>query len=310
MISTHNPSAHMTLRKRIWRDRYLLLMLVPVGAFYLIFCYWPMYGILISFQKYNMFKGVFGSSWVGLANFRRIFSTSDFYMVLGNTLTLNLLSLAVGFPAPIILSLMLNELRSLRFKRVLQTIAYLPHFLSWVVIASIIAPLLSPTTGVVNKLIQYCGGEPIHFLGNARYWVPTYVFIGVWKEVGWSAIIYLAALTAIDSTLYEAAVIDGANRWKQTLHVTLPCIAPTITVLLILKLGSMMKIGFDQAYLLGNDSVSSVSRVISTYVYEIGMKRADYSRSTTIGIFQSAVNMVLLFAANLISRRVSGDSIY
>ncbi len=296
--------------KKIWRDKYLYIMLIPVMAYYLIFCYAPMYGVTIAFQDYNMFAGVLGSEWVGLENFQRIFSTGDFYIVLRNTLVLNLLSLIFGFPGPIIIALLLNELRMNKFKRVIQTIIYLPHFLSWVVVASILIPMLSPSTGIVNQLIEQMGMEPIYFMSDNGWWITMYILSGIWKSVGWGAIVYLAALSGVDPSLYEAAVIDGANKWKQCIHVTIPSILPTITVLLILNVGQIMSIGFDQPFLLGNTAVQGVSDVISTYVYRIGMLSADISRSTAIGLFQSLVNFVILLGTNKLSKKITGNSIY
>lgn len=304
-----SPSTEKKLKK-MWRDRYMYLILVPVIAYYLIFCYAPMYGVTIAFKDYNMFKGVFGSEWVGLQNFQRIFSTSDFYTVLRNTLMLNLLQLVFSFPGPIILALLLNELRSIKFKRTIQTIVYLPHFLSWVVVASLLIPMLSPSTGIVNQLLVKFGGEPIYFMSDPGWWIFIYVAAGVWKSIGWGAIVYLAALAGVDPSLYEAAIIDGANKWQQCLHITIPSIIPTIMVLLILNVGQLMSIGFDQPYLLGNSSVINVSEVISTYVYRLGLESADISRSTAVGLFQSLVNFVILLCANTASRKITGNGIY
>jgi len=309
-ISKPQKKKKNAIIKRANRDKYLLIMLIPVIAYYLIFHYIPMYGATIAFKNYNMFEGIFKSPWVGLANFRRIFSTSDFYTVLTNTLRLNFLSLIFGFPSPIILALLLNELRNAIFKRTVQTIAYLPHFLSWVVVANMFIPMLSPSSGLINNIIKALGGKAIYFMADKFWWIIVYVALGIWKETGWSAIIYLAALTGIDQQLYEAATIDGANKWKQLLHVTLPGISSTITVVLILNIGRMMSIGFDQPYLLGNGSVIEISDVISTYVYRLGLQSADISRSTAIGLFQSVVNLIMLFATNYLSKRISGEGIY
>ncbi|TBL81851.1 sugar ABC transporter permease [Paenibacillus thalictri] len=294
----------------MWRDRYLYVLLLPVIAFYLIFHYAPMYGVVISFQDYNIFAGVFGSEWIGLDNFRDIFSNSDFYVVLRNTLVLNFLSLLFGFPGPILLALLLNELTSVKFKRAIQTIVYLPHFISWVVVASLIIPMLSPRDGIINELIVLLGGQPIYFMGESSWWIVVYVLSGIWKSIGWGAIIYLAALTSIDPTLYEAAVIDGAGRWKQTLYVTLPGILPTIVVLLILNIGRLMSVGFDQPFLMGNGAVIQVSDVLSTYVYRLGLLNADVAHSTAVGLFQALVNFIMLIGANSLSKRATGESIY
>lgn len=296
--------------KKMWRDRYLYLLLLPVIAFYFVFHYAPMYGVVISFQDYNMFRGVFGSEWIGWANFHDIFSISDFYVVLRNTLLLNFLQLILGFPGPIILALLLNELTRMKFKRLIQTIAYLPHFLSWVVVASLLIPMLSPRDGIVNVVVTALGGHSIYFMGDATWWVIVYVLAGIWKGIGWGAIIYLAALTAIDPTLYEAAVIDGAGRWKQTFYVTLPGIRSTIIILLILNIGQMMSVGFDQPFLLGNGAVIQVSDVISTYVYRLGLLDGDVAHSTAVGLFQAVVNLAMLIGANFLSKKATGDGIY
>lgn len=293
----------------IVKYRWLYVMLIPVIAYYLIFCYAPMFGVAIAFKDYNMFDGVLKSPWVGLENFKRIFSTSDFYIVLRNTLGLNILTLIVGFPAPIILALMLNEVQHTLYKKGVQLIVYLPHFLSWVVVFSIFQPLLS-NTGLVNQIIRLFGGDPIQFLGTKSWWIALYALLGLWKEIGWGTIIYLAALTGISRELYDAAKIDGANRWKQCLNVTLPGMAPTISVLLILRMGGLMAIGFDQPFLFGNSSVIEISQVISTYVYKIGLEAADISRSTAIGLFQSVVNMFLLLFSNTLSKKISSSSIF
>ncbi|WP_246079714.1 ABC transporter permease [Paenibacillus piri] len=303
------PSAYKKAKK-MWSDRYLYLLLLPVIAYYLIFHYAPMYGVIISFQDYNMFKGVFGSTFIGLENFRDIFSNSDFYVVLRNTLMLNCLTLLFGFPGPIILALLLNEVTSVRFKRSIQTLVYLPHFISWVVVASLIIPMLSPRDGIVNAVITALGGKSIYFMGEASWWIVVYVLAGIWKSIGWGAIIYLAALTAIDTTLYEAAVIDGAGRWKQTFYITLPGIRPTIIVLLILNIGHMMSVGFDQPFLLGNGAVIQVSDVLSTYVYRLGLLSADVAHSTAVGLFQAVVNFIMLIGANFLSKKITGEGIY
>jgi putative aldouronate transport system permease protein len=299
-----------SLKFRIKRDKFLLLMLIPVIVYYLIFCYRPMGGLIIAFKDYNMFKGMWASDWVGLKNFQRVFTIGDIFKVVKNTLVLNGLTLVVGFPGPIILALMLNEIRNMAFKRTVQTIVYLPYFLSWVVVVGIISPLLSPTTGIVNKAIVALGGSQIHFMGEPKWWIFTYVLMDVWKGVGWGAIIYLSALTSIDPSLYDAARIDGAGRLKQILHVSLPGIAPTITVMLIMRIGGMMGIGFDQAYLMGNDQVKGVADVISTYVYRMGVVKAEYSRTTAVGLSQSVVNIILLYSANLAAKRINGEGIF
>ncbi len=304
------PRKRASVWSRIRRDKYLLLMLLPVMAYYVIFCYGPMYGTIIAFKEYNMFKGIMASPWIGMKNFLFVFGQAGVYNIIKNTLVLNLLTLAFGFPGPILLALLLNELTSTKFKRTIQTIVYLPHFLSWVVVVMILGPLLSTSTGMVNRVLNAVFGFKINFLGVPGWWIFTYVLLDVWKGVGWGAIIYLSALTGIDPSLYEAATIDGAGRLKQCWYVTLPGIAPTITILLIMRLGNMASIGFDEAYLLGNDQISNVSDIISTYVYRIGVVKAEYSRTAAIGLAQSAVNVVMLVTANAIARRVTGSGLF
>lgn len=296
--------------KKMWSDRYLYVILVPVVLYYIIFHYIPMYGVTIAFKEYNMFKGIVDSPWIGFDNFVRIFTTRDFYVVLWNTLKLNILSLIFGFPGPIILALLLNEIASVKFKRTIQTMVYLPHFLSWVVVASLIIPMLSPSTGIVNQILKSLSIEPIYFMSDNNWWTFIYVFSGIWKSIGWGAIVYLAALAGVDPSLYEAAIIDGASKWKQCIYITIPSITPTIVVLLILNVGSIMSVGFDQPFLLGNASVREVSDVISTYVYRVGLQTADISRSTTVGLFQSLVNFVVLLSANYFSKKVTEHGIY
>jgi putative aldouronate transport system permease protein len=309
-VYTVNNNLDVSRTNRLWKNRYLFLLLLPVIAYYILFKYIPMYGIMISFENYNMFKGVFGSPWIGLENFQRIFASTDFYKVLRNTIVLNLLQLFIGFPFPVALALLLNEVRNSAFKRTTQALLYLPHFMSWVVAASLIIAILSPNTGIVNAVIRKMGFEPVYFLSENIWWIAVYVLAGIWKNAGWDTIIYLAALTGVDPQLYDAAVVDGAGRWKQTLHVTLPSIRPTITVMLILSMGRVMRIPFDQPFLMGNNSVLEVSDVISTYVYRVGIISNDVSRATAIGLFQSVICFVMLMLSNSISKKVSDESIY
>ena len=302
------------LYKRLWSKRFLILIFLPAAAYYIIFHYVPMYGIVIAFKDYNMFKGVVGSEWVGIVNFQKIFASTDFWNALRNTIMLKFLSLLVGFPAPIIIALLLNELRNVKFKRITQAILYLPHFISWVIAATLIFTMLSVNSyGIVNKVIKYFGGEAVNFIGKPSTWVVVFVFSGIWKTAGWDAIIYLAALTGIDPMLYEAAVLDGANRWQQTKYITLPGIKPTIAVLLILSIGRLLGVGFDQAYNLGgnvNPGVLEVSDVLSTYIYRIGIVSRDTSKAAAVGLFNSIVSFVLLISANIFSKKYTEHSIF
>lgn len=301
-------------RERLVRDiknaKYLYLLIIPVLIHLLIFRYGPMYGIVMGFKDYKIGDGIWGSKWVGLKHFRTLFNSYDFYLILRNSLLLNIYSVIFQFPIPIILALMLNEVRNAHFKKTVQSILYLPHFLSWVILAGIIMQMLSPSTGIVNSFIKFFGGEPIYFLADKFWWVVTYIVSGIWKESGWGTIIYLAAISNVDPQLYEAAYIDGANKWRQTWHITLPAIKPTIVILLILRMGSMISVGFDQIYLLSNSYVREVSEVFSTYTYRMGIQNIQYSYTTAIGLFQSVVNLVLLTGTNYIARKSGEQGIW
>ena len=296
--------------RRVIRDRHLYLLLVPVLAYYVIFHFVPMYGVLISFTDYNIFSGLRGSEWVGLDNFRLMFQNDEFFLVLRNTLMLNVISLFVAFPAPLILALLLNEVRNRKFKRAVQGIIYLPHFLSWVVVAGLIISVLSPSSGLVNNVIRSLGGESVYFMTDNVWWVVIYQLSGVWKEMGWGTIIFLAALAAIDPNLYDAARIDGANRWQRLRYVTIPGISPTILVVFLLSVGRVMTISFDQPFLLGNPRVLDVADVISTYVYRVGLLNVDYAYAATVGLFQSVVNFAFLLTANWMSNRIKGEGLF
>ncbi len=294
--------------RRDWR---LYLMLVIPVVFYILFRYVPMYGIVIAFQKYNLFKGVAGSPFVGLENFRFIFKMPDFKIALGNTLLLNFMDLLVGFPMPILLAILLNEIRATAVKRVYQTLLYLPHFLSWVIIGGMVLQIFAPTTGIVNATLMRMNliSQNIPFLTVGPIWRVTYVLVGVWQSMGWGTILYLAAITGINSELFEAAKIDGANKVQQIWHVTLPGIRPTIVVLLILNVGQMMNIGFDRPFVIGNTMVQNYCDVISTFVYRAGIKNAQFARATAIGLFQSVVGLVLISTANFVSHRLGEEGI-
>jgi putative aldouronate transport system permease protein len=274
------------------------LMLIPAIAFYFIFKYFPMYGILMAFKDYNFMIGVFKSPWVGFSVFKEVFREAAFWQALFNTLWLNVLCLAVQFPFPIIFALLLNELINKRFKKIVQTISYMPHFVSWIIVYGLMLALVDKGSGLINVFISKMGIESIDFLIHKGWWLFLFVFAGTWKEMGWSAIIYLAALSSIDSALYEAAEIDGANRFKKIWHVTIPGIKGTIIILLILNIGSLVNIGFEQPYLFGNAMVSDISSVLSTFIYDRGIVRAQFSYTTAVGLFQQVVNFILLLMAN------------
>ena len=294
---------------RIWNCRWLYVMLLPVLLYYIIFKYVPMYGITMAFKDYNVFKGVFESPWCGFDVFQKIFDNKNFWLVVRNTLSLNLLTLAVSFPLTIVVSLMLNEIMSAKFKKVTQSILYLPHFVSWVVVAGIATNLFSQQGGTVNHILNMLGASSIPFLSDEGWWIFTYVICNVWKEIGWGTIIYLAALTGVDESLYEAAYLDGATKFQRLIYITLPSIKSVIVTMLILQISKMMTIGLDAPLLLGNNKVINVAEVISTYTYRLGIESAKYSESTAIGLFQSVINIIILFAADKFTKAIGEEGI-
>ncbi len=294
---------------KAWNYKWIYLMLLPVIAYFIIFKYWPMYGITIAFKDYNIFKGITESPWVGLDIFQKVFANKNFWSAIKNTFVLNLASLAVSFPLTIIVSLMLNELGSAKFKRVTQSVLYLPHFISWVVVAGIATNMFALQDGTINMVLQRMGIEPVPFLSDNGWWIFTYIVCNVWKEIGWGTIIYLAALTGVDESLYEAAYLDGATKFQRLIYITLPSIKSVIVTMLILSLSKMMTIGLDAPLLLGNNRVMGVSEVISTYTYRIGIEKAMYSESTAIGLFQSVVNIIILVAADRFAKAIGEEGI-
>lgn len=292
--------------KRYWQ-LYALLTL-PI-VYFLIFRYGPMYGVQIAFKDFNLFQGINGSEWIGLQAFREVFAMNDFYTTLRNTFMLNILDLIVSFPAPIILAIMLYEIRSKRFKKISQTILYIPHFISWVIIGGIVYQLFGTQSGMVNEVLRTLGFQAIPFLTEKNSWLITYLFAGVWQSAGWGTILYLAALTGVNRELFEAADVDGASRMRKIWHITLPSIRPTIVTLLILNLGNMVSIGFDRPYIIGNTAVREYSDVLSTFVYRIGLESGQYTLATVVGLFQAVVGLVFVLGSNYISKKVTGDGI-
>ena len=288
----------------------LWLMMIPAIVYMILFVYKPMGGVLIAFQDYSLKRGIWGSEWVGFENFNRLFKSYWFPIILKNTLTLSLLSLLLSFPAPIILALAANEIRSERRKRTFQTVSYAPHFISTVVVCGMITVFLSPESGVINFLLQAVGIDPVAFLAkpNAFKWV--YVLSGIWQTVGWSAIIYIAALSGVDKNLLEAAEIDGANRIQRIRYVNLPVLVPTIVIMFILRCGSILSVGYEKVYLLQNTANLSASEVISTYVYKVGLEKADFGFSTAVNLFNNVINCIVLILSNKISKKVSGSSLF
>jgi putative aldouronate transport system permease protein len=294
----------------VWRYRYIYLFLLPPLIWYLIFAYYPMYGVLLAFKDFKYNLGILGSPWVGLRYFKAFLSDSNFFEVIRNTLSISVLKLICGFPAPIILALMLNEVIHSKFKRVVQTVSYLPHFVSWVVVATLLQKILSPNAGIINDIRMSLGKEPIFFMGDPKLFYPLVVLSDIWKGVGWGSIIYLAALTNIDPTLYEAAEIDGAGRWSMIFRITLPCLAPTIGILLIMSLSGLLNAGFDQIYLLQTPSTLRVSEVLDTYVLKKGIRQGEFAYATAIGLFKSFISMILIVTVNNISRRLTEISLW
>lgn len=285
------------------------MLILPV-AYYILFQYVPMYGLLIAFKDYNMFKGVWASDWVGLDVFREIFKTSNFWLSIRNTLVLNLLSLGLGFPAPIILALLLNELRNGVFKKGVQTILYLPHFISWVIIGGMMYQIFSTTSGMVNMAIKSLTGNTVPFLTDNGWWIFVYFIVSVWHDIGWGAIIYMSAITSIPADIYEAAKVDGCSRFRMMWKITLPNIMSTVMIMLILKIGSMASIGFEQPLSMMNDTVRDVADVISTYAYRIGIKSNRFNVATAITLFQSVINFFLVVGSNALSKKLTGEGIW
>ncbi|MBP1996811.1 putative aldouronate transport system permease protein [Paenibacillus eucommiae] len=288
---------------RLRRNIPIFIMFIPVIIFYLIFKYLPMLGVVIAFKDYNFIQGIMNSPWVGWKHFRILFDNPQSLEIIRNTFVLGLLTVFIGFPFPIILAILLNEVRRMWFKRIVQTLVYLPHFFSWVIVGGVVLTLFSQESGIVNHLLQRVTGEAYPFLYKSGSWIVIFLGSGIWKETGFAAIIYLAALSSIDTSLYEAAGIDGANKWKQIIHVTIPGIASTIVIMFILSIGSVLEVGFDKVFVLQNPVVSNISEVISTYIYRIGIEGAQFSFTAALGLFESVVGLVLVLLANRTARK-------
>lgn len=295
--------------KDIKRDKYLLLLISPGVLFLILFKYIPMGGIVIAFKNYSIFKGIWDSDWVGFENFRRVFSSSDFLMVLRNTLIISTYNIIFVFPVPIILSIILNEIRSRYFKKIVQTVIYMPHFVSWVVIAGIMLSVLSPTYGIAKEVFEFLGRKPIVLMASRQHFRTLLVLSSIWKESGWGTIIYLAAFSTIDPNLYEAAVVDGAGKLRRIWNITLPSIKGVIVLLLIINIGNIMNAGFDQILAMQNDLVRPVSDVFETYVFRRGLQRGDYSFSAAMELFKSVVACILVFSADKFAKRIGEEGI-
>ncbi|OEH55482.1 protein lplB [Oceanobacillus sp. E9] len=300
---------HEILRN-IKKNKLIYLMILPGIVYFFIYKYLPMSGLVISFQDYKPYLGISGSDWVGFEHFERLFTSPDFWMIFRNTLILFALQIIIFFPIPIIISLMLNEVRHSLYKRGIQTLIYIPHFMSWVVIVSISYVMLTLDGGIINSLIEYFGFEKINFLMNEEWFRPMYILQVIWREAGWGTIIFLAAITGVDPQLYEAAKMDGANRLRQMWHVTLPAIRSVIIIMLILKIGDVLELGFEHVYLLLNASNREVGEIFDTYVYTAGLQQGQFSYSTAVGFFKGVVGLILVIFANRLAKRFGEEGIY
>lgn len=300
----------ITVSKQLRRNWDLYLLILPVLAYVAIFQYIPMYGVQIAFKNYIATMGIWDSPWIGLDHFQRFFKSYYFWDLIWNTLGLSLYQLLVGFPVPILLALMLNEVGGKRFKKTVQTITYAPHFISIVVLVGMLTMFLSPQTGIVNRVIELAGGEAIYFMGDASLFKSIYVFSGVWQHMGWGSIIYIAALASVDPLLHEAAVMEGATRMQRIRHINIPALIPTAIILFILDMGSIMNVGFEKVFLMQNDLNRVGSDVISTFVYRSGILGAEYGFSTAVGLFNSLINFTLLIMVNAAARKTSDTSLW
>lgn len=290
-------------------NKAVYLMFVPVLVYYVLFHYLPMYGAIIAFKDFSPRLGFLGSPWVGFDHFIKFFTRPTFFQILRNTLRISLSSLVFGFPAAIVLALLINEMRSKKLSRIVQNITYMPHFISMVIVCGMIKTFTADT-GIINDIIALFGGERVSLLGEPKLFTPIYVISGIWQEIGWDSIIYLAAIIGVDESLYEAATIDGAGRWKQIIHVTLPGIATTVTVMLVLRIGGILGVGYEKIILLYNDATLNTADVISSYVYRKGLLELDWGFSTAVGLFNSVVNCIFLFAANYASKKLNEVSLW
>lgn len=309
-VRRSKPSGMGLLRKRVARDWQLYVLCIPVLVYFFVFCYIPMYGVQIAFKDFTVGKTIAQSPWVGLKHFERFLSTYKFWDVLRNTLVVSFYNLLACFPIPIVMALLLNQMPSEKFKKTVQTVTYIPHFISVVVLCGMVTTFLSPSTGIVNTVIKALGGEPVFFMASPEMWKHIYVWSGVWQSAGWSSIIYIASLSSISPDLYEAAEIDGASRLQKIRYIDIPGIVPTMVILLILNMGSLMNVGFQKAYLLQNSLNISASEIINTYVYKVGLESSQFSYSSAVGLFNSVVNIILLVTTNTISKKLQGTGLW
>ncbi len=297
------------LKRDLYKNRYFYIMLIPVLLFYIIFCYFPMYGALIAFKDYKPALGFLDSPWVGMEYFMEFFQAHDFWKLIRNTLMISFYSLIFAFPAPIVFAILLNEVRNKHFKRWIQTITYLPHFISMVIICGLIIQFTS-SDGIINQICASLTGSSTALISDPNAFRPIYIISGIWQEVGFGSILYLAAISGIDMELYEAAILDGCGKMKQIWYITLPCILPTIVIMLILQVGSIMSVGWEKVFLLYNPLTYDTADVISTYVYRKGIQDMDYSYSTAVGLFNSVINFIMIIVANAGSRKLAKNSLW
>lgn len=295
--------------KSIWQNWELYVLISPVIIYFIVFHYFPLYGLQIAFKDFIPSKGILGSPWVGFKHFERFFDSYYFWRLIKNTVGIGVFTLAVSFPIPIIIALMLNEVKSLRYKKFVQTVIYAPHFLSTVVVVGMLLLFLK-TDGLINQVVRLFGGTPIDFISEPGWFKSLYVFSDVWQTMGWSSIIYIAALAAVDPAQHEAAMIDGASRFQRIIHINIPAIMPTIVILFILNAGSVMAVGFEKVYLMQNQLNMSASDVISTFVYRSGILEAQYSFSAAVGLFNSIINFIMLIMVNQIAKKVNETSLW
>ena len=305
-----NGKRQVSVWKRFWDTKFLFMLFFPALVYYLVFHYFPMWGISLAFVDYNPWLGMKGSTFIGFRNFQVFFESPNFWSYIINTLALGFQALAISFPATIFFALLLNEVRNMKFKKVVQTISYMPHFMSTVVIVSLITTLCDPTSGAINMIIKALGGESIFFMMKKEWFRPLYLISGMWAGLGWGTIIYLAAISNVDPGLYEAARLDGAGRWRQMWNITLPSIAPTVSTMLIMKCGQILSASLEKVLLMQQPSTYETSQVLSTYVYMVGIQNGRYGFGQAIGLFTSLVNLALLMSANWASRKLTDYGIF
>jgi putative aldouronate transport system permease protein len=309
-IEIQKKSKWATIKNKIFKNYELYIFILPALIYFIVLHYVPMYGVQIAFRNFNSVQGIWGSPWIGISHFKRFFKSHFFWLLIKNTTFISLYSLIAGFPIPIILALALNEVKNIHFKKLVQNVTYVPHFISMVVMVGMIHIFLSPSNGIVNTIIEGLGGKAIPFLSKSRMFKNIYVWSGIWQSSGWGSIIYIAALAGIDNELHEAAVIDGATKLQRIRYINIPGIVPTIVIRLILSCGGIMSVGFEKIFLMQNSLNMESSEVISTYVYKVGLQGAQFSFSTAVGLFNSVINFILLLFVNGISKKLSETSLW